>query len=365
MFFQSGGVMRSLTATGVMLFAFVFSASAVNGIAVSVNSSSTNSFGHHMGNIMKYVITNSKPDAGVLIYSGGNARCVSISPNGSKIAFIRGDGKVCMQSIQGGQVTVLASIPKDAWLDWPDESWIVYTNKWKGDELWKVNTSGTPNPQKLATGLGSAMQTGISKDMKRGTTVTCCYSARSFSIADGKVTFASSNAGCGTGIAPSGNYFSNNLSGHNTVAIRNFSGSQVHKWSANKSCGGANWNRNRWSANSDDWVTFTQGIEYQLGGGHHQVLYKKDGSECIAVQTLVANKFYEGDDFWVGTATTVNPRNSSYSRDSKINGSAEQISVYNLLGARQNAANQILQNRVVVLRGAGPGNTAVLQFRSR
>ncbi|MBD3239379.1 MAG: hypothetical protein GF331_02250, partial [Chitinivibrionales bacterium] len=134
------------------------------------------------------------------------------------------------------------------------------------------------------------------------------------------------NGGCGAGISPSGRYFTNNQGDHASVRIRNFNGSQLHYFAAGAcSNAGSNWNRNRWSANSDDWVTFTQGYEYQLGGGHHQVLYKKDGSQCIQVQPMNRNVFYEGDDFWVGTLGPVPPAirldKSSLNFNAEIGGS--------------------------------------------
>lgn len=288
------------------LLACTFSSLAVDGVAVGVHSTYTHAFGWHFGNIERFIITNNVPDGGTVIYSASNgqrARCVSISPRGSRVAFIREDGKICVKANEeGGSVTVLANIPNDAWIDWPTENYVYYVNQWQGDELWRVNTSGTPSPSRVATGLGSAMQFSVDTNLTRGTSVTCCYSARSYTISGGSINYQTDNGGCGAGISPSGRYFTNNQGDHASVRIRNFDGSQLHYFEDGDCSGaGSNWNRNRWSANSDDWVSFTQGIEYQLGGGHHQVLYKKDGSQCIQVQPLQSGHFHEGDDFWVGT----------------------------------------------------------------
>lgn len=275
---------------------------AVTGVAVSVHSSGTNPFGHAVGNIERFIITDDVPDAGTVIYGGGNGRCVSISPNGSRIAFIRSDGKVCMQSIDGGgQVTVLASIPANSWIDWPVETHVYYVNKWQGDEMWRVNTSGTPVPEKVATGLNSCMQFSIAPSLDKGTAVTCCYSARSWSLSGSTISLVTDNGGCGAGISPDGTMFTNNQGDHASVVIRNFDGSQKYFFRTNSAAGGTNWNRNRWSANSNEWVTFTQGTPYQQDNGHHQVLYKIDGSQSINVQPYRAGVYYEGDDFWVGS----------------------------------------------------------------
>lgn len=290
----------------LLLSAFAFSSWAVNGVAVSVHSTYTHSFGWALGNIERFIIANNTPDAGTVIYSatsGQRARCVSISPRGSRIAFIREDGKVCVKSINpGGTVSVLADIPADSWIDWPTEDYVYYVNRWQGNELWRVNTTGTPAPARVATGLLSAMQFSMDTSLTKGTAVTCCYSARSWSLSGSSISMVTDNGGCGAGISPSGRYFTNNQGDHASVAIRNFNGSQAHFFTAgNCSNAGGNWNRNRWSANSDDWVTFTQGTPYQQENGHHQVLYTKDGSQCIQVQPWRTGVYYEGDDFWVGT----------------------------------------------------------------
>jgi len=109
----------------------LFKASAVDGVAVSVHSGNTHAFGWAVGNIERFIITNNTPDAGIVVYNGGNARCVSISPSGNRIAFIRSDGKICMKANDATtQVTVLADIPNNAWLDWPVEGYVYYTNAW-------------------------------------------------------------------------------------------------------------------------------------------------------------------------------------------------------------------------------------------
>ena len=281
---------------------------AVTGVAVSVRSTATHVFGWHFGRIERFIITNGVPDGGTVIYAGTDARCVSISPNGSRIAFIRSDNKICMKSIEpGGDVTVLADIPRDSWIDWPVNEYVYYVNMWQGNELWRVNTTGTPNPQRVATGLQSAMQFSIASGLNRGTAVTCCYQARSWTLSGSTITFASNNGGCGAGISPDGTMFSNNQGDHASVVIRNFDGSQRHSFRAATAAGGGNWNRNRWSANSNEWVTFTQGTPYQLEQGHHQVLYRIDGSRHISVQPYRQGVYYEGDDFWEGTLGPVAP----------------------------------------------------------
>ncbi len=306
--------MKRITVSLVCAFVAVsaLNSLAVDGVAVGVHSTYTHAYGWHFGNIKRFIITNNVPDGGTVIYSASNgqrARCVSISPRGSRVAFIREDGKVCIKSIEpGGTVAVLASIPKDSWIDWPTENYVYYVNQWQGNELWRVNTSGTPSPSRVATGLQSAMQFSVDSSCTRGTAVTCCYSARSWTLSGSSITLATNNGGCGAGISPSGRYFTNNQGDHASVSIRNFDGSQLHFFrSSNCSNAGSNWNRNRWSANSDDWVSFTQGTPYQLDDGHHQVLYKKDGSQCIQVQPYQGGVYYEGDDFWVGRLGPVPP----------------------------------------------------------
>jgi hypothetical protein len=146
-----------LCAVFFVALSIVYSAGAVDGIAVGVSSGNTNGFGHHTGQILKSVISNNAVTEQKIIYTGNDARCISISPKGDRVAFIR-NGKVCVMSMDGGEVKELASMPNDAWLDWPMEEWVYYTSGWKGNDLMKVNTSGTPEAQLAATGLESAMR---------------------------------------------------------------------------------------------------------------------------------------------------------------------------------------------------------------
>ena len=277
---MSSAIKSSCAVLFISIYAF-----GLDGIAIGVHSSSTNSYGHHFGSIRAHLLVNSAVVDVKDVYSQTDARCVNVSPSGNRFAFIRSDGKICIKNMEeGGDVQVLGTVPNNAWIDWPMEGWIYKSNAWAGNELWRVNTVNGTEEKVGSFNDGTNMhQIAVSQDGTRGTTVRSnSWSAVSFNINMSTKTLqkTSDNGGCGPGISPDGRYFTNNQGQHDAVIVRDGNNiidgiAQPYKtWTTSKcSKAGSNWNRLRWSANSNNWVCFTQGAPYQLENFHNIVLY--------------------------------------------------------------------------------------------
>jgi hypothetical protein len=331
--------MRTLTiVTGAICLLSALNASAVSGIAVTNKCASSTTQGNGTGSIWKFVVNNNVAGSGAQIYSGNDAGCVRINQSGTKVAFCRSNGDICMIDVNGGPVTVLTNAGGFSWVDFPEDEWVYFT---KSGYWYRVSTSGAKTVQSNVLKTPGGTTQSIARGGKRGAGHVWNVCGTNGASAYGDVNFCKS--GCGVGISVSGRYVTRNLPTHADLEIYdlNKGGSLAHTIKA-KNFGhvsSENWNVNGFSANSDEWLCFKQGNGYLQDKSSRQVLYKVDGSEAIEIQKPVDGVFYEGGDFWVGTPGAVGALSQSSqfireqfrldigSREIRCKGIADGISV--------------------------------------
>ncbi|MBD3239108.1 MAG: hypothetical protein GF331_00875 [Chitinivibrionales bacterium] len=304
------------------------------GRTVTVRASSTTGTGHgKFGIIQRYDIRNNQASSYGTIYNGGNARCANISPDGNRVAFLRSDNKICIVNIDGsGSVQVLGDIMDAAsgWIDWPMQEWIYISPNFGRNGLHRINV-GTGQRQNLGDlRVDKTWTLSVSRDGTRA-----CISANDggwtshiVTISNNQVSSVQQVGACGGSISPDGSLYTLNVSDHVTCHVKRFDDQSSYKsWQTSRcSSAGSNWNRHRWSSNSDDWVTFTQGAPYQMENYHNQVLYYvPDGGQTRIQVTNNGNGVYnEGDDFWIQQhdepSIGLNP--SSLEFDAEVGGTA-------------------------------------------
>lgn len=308
---------RHLAVLLILALLLSFSANAQKniayGICVTVRSSGNASTGHrNFGKIQRYDIRNNQPSFVKDIYTGTNARCANISPDGTRCAFLRSDNKICIINIDGsGAVRVLDNIKDagDGWIDWPMDQWIYFSPDFANAGLKRINVADGRVEDLGSFGGGSTWTISVSQDGTRG-----CISANwngwtswTFTISNGRVGKVKHVGACGGSISPDGSLYTLNHGNHTDISVKRFGDHSLYqKWSTSRNSGaGSNWNRHRWSSNSKDWVTITQGTPYQMEMYFNQVLYyvPDRGATNIKVTNNNGSGYNEGDDLWIQHST--------------------------------------------------------------
>lgn len=264
------------------------------------------------GGIERYDINNNVVSQFGSIYNGSDARCANISPDGNRVAFIRRDSKICIINMDGtGSVNVFADIDQnDGWLDWPVPDWIYVSPGFARLGLHRVNVHTGVWEDLGDLRVEKTWTISIAKDLTRAciSDNNSGWKSHIVTLVDNKVSTVQEVGACGGSISPDGKLFTLNIGDHATCQVREFDkyGSVYRSWTTS-SCpdAGPNWNRHRWSANSNDWVVFTQGAPYQMESYHNVVLYyvPDGGSTCVQVTDNSAGHYNEGDDLWIQTST--------------------------------------------------------------
>jgi hypothetical protein len=323
-------------------------AADISGIAISQYSpkdvmkraANRISWGWNYGKVLRFDVRNGNVTGPTVLYDTYDAHCPRISPSGTRVAFntsnYRGDprrpapdgsckGKILVINSDGsGQPRELVSgVNCLAWLDWPMEEYVYYQTDYEGSKLYRVNTTGTPKPELLASnfrGEGKSAPDGarywsISADGKK---IGGWFggSLQYGIIGDGSITWDALWGGCGGSISPDGQVLTRNGGGHDQIFYHSpenrlldanlvpFEGrkNQAPPALTISDCpgNGTNWHRMHWPVNSSEWVLISMGNGYQIDEGCHPVLLKRDGSECFSIAPLKTDEFYEGSDFWFG-----------------------------------------------------------------
>ncbi len=126
----------------------------------------------------------------------------------------------------------------------------------------------------------------------------------------------------------------------NGVDLASFGGSTLHSWPPASYNAGGEFNRNRWSNNSDDWICAMEGWGTRGTNGCNQVLYNWREHRQLAPTTNTANmspkRFDCAGDFHLDTciASTdpligLSPSGLSFDTEEGTNPAAQQVNVSN------------------------------------
>jgi len=301
----------------ILCLVYISKTSALDGVAVGVNSQTTGAYGKHYGNIRAYIIQNSTVTSVRDIYTGGDARTVSLRTDGKQIAFFkvatRSAEIVVMDLKEGATPSSLLITTRAAWLNWPMPDYVYFAD-WGSSILQRVHVK-----TKIVDTVGSFSDDtklnhfSIARDGKRGATCHDGWNSCSFSISAGALVKQACHLGCGASMSPDGTKITRNDRGHVATTIFDFEGNEVGRWGTEECAdAGGWWNRQHWSK-SNDWVCFTQGgggsAPRQLEGYHNIVLYKVSDNGKTNIQltfnTEADGGYDEADDFWEGNPGTV------------------------------------------------------------
>jgi hypothetical protein len=219
-----------------------------------------------------------------------------------------------------------------SWLDFSQDEYVYYSSDYYGMKLWRVNTTGTPKPELLASNLGGpdgstsdgACYWTISAD---GTRIAgfIAGAVRAGTIGGGTIVWKTLRGGCGGSVSPDGTVATRNSGSHDGIFFHSFdTGDFLDKYfnphdlpkeEAAKipaltvndcpNCG-TNWHRMHWAVNSNNWLIITQGMGYNTDKGSCATLLKTDGSKCIQIGPLIYDEdwknaeHYQGSSFWFG-----------------------------------------------------------------
>jgi hypothetical protein len=313
--------------------------------------------------LMRYAIHDDTVAGERVIHEGG-ARWPRFSPDGERVAFFRQDGDrryLSVMSIDGGQATDLHAIDNNGGgiLEWPVGPWIYFTttsdrNDEEGKTLYRIDSQNPGAPEPVVTIDYVYWSGGMSADGARG--FFTYYRPGLYTMRfDGASAEASRlcEHNCGSTISPSGAYLAHFFDGsHYDFVLRQWPetgdpseclpgeaqlieyvrGDSLNRWGAATSrfsytCDwtnapsvtiGGGGKMNRWSRNSDKWLSVSRG--WPCGGrfdrcNSNQVLVNwvdrkaivvsghgrmcEDRGQCCDIVEEDQTLYAEAGDFWV------------------------------------------------------------------
>jgi hypothetical protein len=301
--------------------------------------------GWDYGQILRYDIRNGETVDSAVIYEPFDAHCPRINPSGTHVAFNTSSydptkfggckrpqidqnckGDIYILPVDGGEKRKLVSgVNCFSWLDFPMDDYVYYQSDYEGTKLWRVNTSGDPKPELLASNFGGpgastsegANYWSISSDGTRvaGFMQGALYAGK---IGGGRISWNKLFGGCGGSVSPDGQVCTRNSGGHSGIFFHRFSDGAFLDKNFNEReknevptltvgmCQGSgdHWHRMHWPVNSSEWLIITQGAGYQTDQGSCATLLKADGSQCVQIGPLISDEkwknaeHYQGSDFW-------------------------------------------------------------------
>lgn len=287
----------------VLVFSCLIPAFAFDGIVVSVHADSAPDSGLYTGAIVRHTIVNSKVQESRIIYARDDARCISISPFGSRIAFIRKDGKICIKStnVNGGVAVLTDDVRWTDWIDWPSEEWIYYLKSGRSTEAKRVNLL-TRKAERLARLPRDARHLSVSADLRRFCIVTdnkaACYS---FTSATPTIVLEKSCRDAA--LSPSGSVLSVVLSGDAELERYEVNNARKPLVRIDKcDSSDAFWRSVHQAVNSDEWILCTQEDSGRDERHLNQVVYAGDGSVCLMASrnSIVDHGYDFCGDLWIG-----------------------------------------------------------------
>jgi len=304
-------------------------ARAVDGVTVTVHwEGDYDGFWGGFGSVWRHDIEASVAVAHTEIHPGP-ARMVVLSPDATRVAFIKEGGVIATMPIAGGEATDLVQGHDQGCLDWPLGDWVYYNlggyNQWSTSQILRRVNVSTGADEAVIEFSCSIWRFHISHDLSRAVVRdTGCFGgivAYDMTAGDGvlhssRVTDAPS---CSTGFDPEGVYFIDGYPDHSGVDIRRWDNLEVFEsfthdtattWGGPDS--GDQHDRNGWSTNSQDWMCIHLGwgigwdpvTGWGTPRGANQVLYNWVDQERIVVTSNVEDSeaYDSAGDFWVSGA---------------------------------------------------------------
>jgi hypothetical protein len=317
---------------------FVRGAFAVDGISVTTHWSGVNALAYGgLGEIWRHDIQDSKVVGHTLLYSDDllPGRGPVLSPDGTRVAFVRADGSIAIVSVDGGPPEILqqAQTTPRAFLDWPVSSWIYYAKGGMGQptasrHLHRVNPVSGKDEFVLSfkkddgTTDSGVWRVRVGADLRRALVRTDDRQPEPFGrivaldlLEDNgvlRLDRATDRFSCSEGLSPDSELFIDGQMDHGGIDIRRWDDLSIVsslRWSDTSNWGpstgdlGSLHNLNNWSVNSADWMAihlvFAELAEEVRAG--NQVLVDWRNQNRIAV-THNADNSYEFDcagDFFV------------------------------------------------------------------
>jgi hypothetical protein len=283
-----GGGMKPYRIILISILAFSLSASAMDGIAITIVRASKYSW---TGKLLRYDIVNNKVAAPNVLYEG-DVYNPSINMSGTYVAFLQNKDSnpwISVIGINGGNVKDIIQVNscgRSQGLWWLESGDFFVQGPVK--EIHKVSLSASNGALKATKSLRAKLQYApqgdyIDMDLKGKLINMRIYDGVSNSLIDelppvgGTVTLAGAaltGIGCGNGVAPAANYFCNyQNSGHSSIPVRRFPGGASaggvsmkdfttsawqHESGINYGKGGV---ANGWSVNSYQWIVSELGCD--------------------------------------------------------------------------------------------------------
>jgi hypothetical protein len=311
-----------LVVIGMMAPALAY---AVSGYAVSTmnGTGSLQYYGITEGEIWRHDIEDDVVTGHTKLVDG-NASRPAINPSGTKVAFVRGDGKICLVGIDGGAVTELADGVANSMIDFPHDNWVYFTMGSYHDHdsriLKRVATDGSGVEAveefgwriaqiQIANDLSRAvMRVGDSDGSETGTIIAYDMTDGSYHDVGGGSTWS-----CGSGFFADGQHLMDgHQDPHEEMDIRSWDGSLVKtyhnsdavSWPPNSGAAEpSSWNHSIFhtgaSTNSADWLCEAMGGSRNYASDE-QVLINWRDERCIVTTADLTGPTDHGD-FRVGS----------------------------------------------------------------
>jgi len=298
-------IVKNAVRAGVVLMCCALGVAAVDGIAVSYHSKSTDPLGLHGGAIVRHIVRDGTVEHDSTIYAPKDARSVCQSPDGSRVAFVRmSEGSLCIMNIKGGTVVALTSVSPNAVIDWTRNEYIYFTQIYNHVTLKRIDLNGGDIETVGWFPVGAiGLATAADAESLRGVALLDYGGGRyEVSTFDYRVFLIQSQAGCGGHISPDGAYYTVGACEHDTAYHRLLA---IEPWGGGAGAGlrapqGEYFNRGSWSVNSADWLVMSVGKGPELLQYHDMVLMARDMSAAIRVTHNDSGSYDEACDFWVG-----------------------------------------------------------------
>ena len=334
---MTSSIVKAMAAIASLIALFSLNCFGADGFAVSTHwtGASDGGMGINFGDIVRHDVKKNAVIKDTVLYAG-KARCAIINQTGDLVAFIVQSDGIWVIGADGGDLVKMKNsrTGNGSWMDWPIGDWIYYTEEGmtpngSGDPAYWDTTGKSSRLRRInvATGADEAVaqfggriridEFGLEAHAQPAAGRFVCTATdsldaitvyvRQYDLSKPLVMINDRLRGCGSSISPSGKYFTLNQLTHFSVQILDWNRVEKKSFSINQwvdsvaSDKRPYWNRHRWSANSDQWVTLTQGMNYPTTVSTNQVLFDWVGEKQVQVtqNRVDAAGCDEGEDFWL------------------------------------------------------------------
>jgi hypothetical protein len=284
-----------------------FTAGAVDGIAISYHSKFTDPSGLHYGNITRHIIKSDKVIATETIYNSGDARCARISPDGSKIAFVKtSDGTMRISDINGSFFDSVTSVGPGAMIDWSDEEFIYYVDIYNYFKLSRISTLNFDDRDIVGffeAGVISLSVSAASDSFRSLAMLDFGGGNYTANTLDYRIFIINTQNACEGFISSTGAFYSANscpsdtAGYHKKIKLFTWKGDSIGYVASPQ---GEFVLRSNWAVNSDDWIVANVGRDRELLMYHDMALLSRDGKKTVRITRNTAGSYDEACDFWEG-----------------------------------------------------------------